>query len=183
MIITIIGITFLNKWPCNHLFHLLRPLSIHSLMANWTEYFSVQLIMMCWDDVWTWQHIVGNNSRDLFTGSAFSPLTLTKLIHFLWFKLQKKIGRKLCQTQCTWEHTLVLKSKQMDELVLTHTWNQCCFCKKTANVKRQTWITLIAQLTVVFNIMISNPSEIDYISSSLFTWRKNILSFSPAGYT
>lgn len=33
---------------------------------------------------------------------------------------------------------------------------------------------LMAWLTVVFNIMISNPQKIDYISSSLFTWWKKI---------
>lgn len=32
---------------------------------------------------------------------------------------------------------------------------------------------LMAWLTVVFNIMISNPQKIDYITSSLFTrWKK-----------
>lgn len=50
-------------------FSLYLSLSIHSHMVNWTEWFSVQLIMMCWDDVWTWQGIVGNNRIDLFTGS------------------------------------------------------------------------------------------------------------------
>lgn len=33
---------------------------------------------------------------------------------------------------------------------------------------------LMAWLTVVFNIMISKPPKIDYITSSLFTWWKKI---------
>lgn len=53
-----------------------------------------------------------------------------------------------------------------------HTGNQCCSCKKIVNVKRHKWITLMVWLTVVFNIMISNPQKIDYITTSLFTWWK-----------
>lgn len=72
--------------------------------------------------------------------------------------------------------TLSLKGKQMDKHTHTHTLtgNQYCSCRKIVNVKRQKWIMLMAWLTVVFNIMISNSRKIDYITSSLFTWWKKI---------
>lgn len=134
--------------------------------------------MMCWDDVWTWQGIVGNNRRDLFTSSAFAPLTPAKLIHFLWFKLWKKIGRKLCQTHTYTMHLGTHSHLKANKWINTHihtlTGNQYCSCRKIVNVKRQKWIMLMAWLTVVFNIMISNSRKIDYITSSLFTWWKKI---------
>lgn len=137
--------------------------------------------MMCWDDVWTWQGIVGINRGDLFTGSVLAPFTPAKLIHFLWFKLWKKIGRKLCQMHTYTMHMGTLShTYKTDEYththtyIYTHTGNQCCSCREIVNVKRQKWIMLMAWLTVVFNIMISNSQKIDYITSSLFTWRKKI---------
>ena len=101
-----------------------------------------------------------------------------KLIHFLWFKLWKKIGRKLCQTHTYtihWGTHTHKHSKANNGWIHTHTqthtlWINACSCRKIVNVKRQKWIMLMAWLTGVFNIMISNPQKIDYITSSLFTW-------------
>lgn len=129
--------------------------------------------MMRSNDVWPWQGIVGNKRRDLFTGIGQALLSPVKLIHFFRFKLWKKIGRKLCWT-CTSTHTHTnTLYTHIHRDILTHTRNQCCSCREIVNVKRQKWIMLMAWLTVVFNIMISNPWKIDYITCSLFTrWKK-----------
>lgn len=80
--------------------------------------------MMCWDDVWTWQHIVGNNSRDLFTGSAFSSLTLKKKINtFSPIQIREEDKEEIVSDAHTHTHTApgnTLKGKQMDELTQTH---------------------------------------------------------------